>query len=261
MASAPQPWTAGRRITSRDDVTRVLADLNAKAQTRTSTTALAHAVVPADDVTIAPDASRLLPAITELHQLLPWPGGLRRGATLAAVGSTSMVLALLAGAMSDGAWGAVVGMPELGLLAAGQDYRINLAQLALVPEPGPDWSVVVSALIDGVDIIVVNVPAPVPAGTVRALAARARQKGAVLIPTTPWAGSDLIIEATDRTWTGLGKGRGRLRQQQLTIRVAGRGRAAQTRTSTVTLPPRSRSGEPDWFSQNPVPVITGDYRA
>lgn len=113
-----------------------------------------------------------------------------------------------------------------------------------------------SALIDGLDIIVVEVPSPVAEGTVRALAARARQKGAVLVPTTAWPGSDLVIEVTDRTWTGLGAGRGRLRRQELTLRAAGRGRSAQPRTATVTLPPPSLTGpEPDRRIPPPPPLV------
>ncbi|MBN9375180.1 MAG: pseudouridine-5'-phosphate glycosidase, partial [Cellulomonas sp.] len=45
------------------------------------------------------------------------PEGLRRGGTTAVTGSTSLVLALLAHACAHGAWVAVVGRPDLGVLA------------------------------------------------------------------------------------------------------------------------------------------------
>ena len=79
--------------------------------------------------------------------LLPWPGGIRRGATVAAVGSTSLIMVLLATVMAAGSWASVVGMPAFGALAAAE-VGVPLERLALVPDPGPDWPAVVSALID-----------------------------------------------------------------------------------------------------------------
>lgn len=248
-------WSGNARISSSDDVRRVLAEVNQAGLGRNVTALAPQLVQPAAETELAEDLSRVLPVLPELAGgLLPWPGGIRRGATVAAVGSVSLLLALLAGAMRQGSWAAVVGLPTFGALAAGQDYGIDLSRLALVPAPGPDWPTVVSALIDGVDIVVVAVPSLVAEGTVRALAARARQKGVVLIPTAAWPGSDLVIEVTGRTWTGLGDGRGRLRRQELALRAAGRGRAARPRTVTITLPPPSITGPgPDLRIPPPPP--------
>jgi hypothetical protein len=51
-----------------------------------------------------------------------------------------------------------------------------------VPDPGPDWPTVVSALIDGMGLVVVNAAAEDRA--VRSLQARARECGCVLYRTT-----------------------------------------------------------------------------
>jgi hypothetical protein len=220
----------------------LLAEVNNAGLGRDTTALAPQLVRPASATQLVADLSRVLPVLPELAGLLPWPAGIRRGATLSAVGSTSLLLALLAGGMRQGAWAAVVGLPHLGMLAAGQDFGIDPGRLALVPAPGPDWPSVVSALIDGVDIAAVAAPAPVAEGTVRALAARARQKSTVLVPTAAWPGSDVVIEVTGRRWAGLGKGRGRLRRQELSLRAVGRGRAAQARTATAFMPPPSIAG-------------------
>ena len=83
-----QPWTSAVR--SRDDVQLLIDDVNRRGLARATVTALAEAVRPADDTTPTPDASRLLPAPEALHGLLPWPGGLRKGATVAVTGSRSI---------------------------------------------------------------------------------------------------------------------------------------------------------------------------
>ena len=83
---------------------------------------------------------RILPVLPELRGLFP-AGGLRRGSTVLVGGSTSLLLSLLTSASSAGSWCAVVGMPDLGLVAAAE-FGIALGRLALVPDPGPDWPAV-----------------------------------------------------------------------------------------------------------------------
>jgi hypothetical protein len=180
---------------------------------------------------------RLVPVSPELRPLLPG-GGLRRGSTVAVTpGASSLVLALLAGASAAGAWSAVVGMPGLGLLAAAQ-AGVELERLALVPDPGPEWTVVVAALLDGVDVVVVAPPGPVPARVASRLAARARQRGSVLLPYGGWEGAALTLTAESGQWEGLGAGRGRLRCRELIITARGRGAAGRPRRVRVRLPDR-----------------------
>ncbi len=193
---------------------------------------------------------RLLPVLPELRPLLPG-GGLRRGATIAVgagplirstgrgrpAGGTSLLLALLAGASRAGSWCAIVGVPTLGALAAAE-AGIDLARLALVPEPGPEWPTVVAALLDGVDVVVAAAPGLVPATVARRLAARARQRGSVLMPYGGrWEGADLLVEAVRGGWRGLGQGRGRLRGRELVISARGRGGAARPVQARIWLPP------------------------
>lgn len=178
---------------------------------------------------------RLLPVGAELRCLFP-AGGLRRGSTVAVTpGTSSLVLALLAGASASGAWASVVGMPGLGLLAAAQ-AGVALPRLGLVPYPGPEWPAVVAALLDGVDVVVVATPGPVTGRVASRLSARARQRGTVLMPYGWWEGADLTLTADRGVWEGLGAGRGRLRRRELTITTGGRGAAGRPRSVRVQLP-------------------------
>lgn len=211
-------------------------------------------------------SQRVLPVLPELRGLLPG-GGLRRGTTVgittrgittrgaatrgaatrvtatrgavreeASACTTSLLLALLVEASRAGSWCAVVGLPALGVAAAAE-LGVALERLALVPDPGPDWPAVVAALLDGFDIVAAatgpGVVSPPLAGR---LAARARQRGAVLVPCGPWPSSDLTLTATDAVWHGVEAGRGRLRGRRLTVVARGRGAATAPRSTQLWLP-------------------------
>ncbi|WBB80003.1 hypothetical protein O7606_00930 [Micromonospora sp. WMMD882] len=202
--------------------------------------ALAGLVRPAS----APDPAgvdRVLPVRSELTGLLPHRG-LRRGSTISVAtgrprrgGGTSLMLALLAEASRAGSWCAVVGVPTFGAGAAAE-AGLALDRLALVPHPGPEWATVVAALIDGVDVVVVAVPGTVSASVASRLAARARQRGCVLVPYGRWAGADVTLQVVRGAWEGLGPGRGRLRRREVTVSARGRGAAARPKEVTVWLP-------------------------
>jgi hypothetical protein len=124
------------------------------------------------------------PNAAELGSLLP-SGGLRRGSTVVVRGSTALLFALLAVTTAAGSWAAVVGMPELGLLAA-VEFGVVLHRLALVPQPGAELGAVVAALLDGVDLVVVATDGITllrsrGANLARRLSARAGHGGAVLL--------------------------------------------------------------------------------
>jgi hypothetical protein len=176
----------------------------------------------------------LLPVPAPLAPLFP-AGGLRRGSALAVVGSTSLLIAMLAAVSADGAWCAVVGLPTLGLLAAAE-AGVAVDRLALVPDPGPDLAGVVGALVDGVDLVVVGDPAGLAPAQVRRLTARARQRGAVLIGLGGWPGADLRLSLRDAIWSGAGAGEGYLRQRRVTVLAEGRGGANRPRRVVVLLP-------------------------
>jgi hypothetical protein len=169
---------------------------------------------------------RLLPVVPALQPLLPGRG-LRRGSTVAVGRSAALALALVAGASAAGSWVAAVGLPDLGMVAAAE-VGIALERLALVPAPGARaWPAVVAALLDAVDVVLVRSPAGLPAGHARRLAARARERGAVLVPLGGWS-------AAPDLW--LGQGHGRLEARRVEVVAGGRGAAARERRAALWLP-------------------------
>jgi hypothetical protein len=200
----------------------------------------------------------LLPVSGALAGLLPW-GGLRRGSTVSVHGSTALLLALVAQASRAGSWCALVGLPGVGVAAA-HEAGLDLARTALVPRPGPRPATVVAALVDGVDVVVLGGASAWRAGDRQRLAARVRQKGAVLVPVGAWPGADVELHATGGTWSGLlGDGAGRLRSRQVHLRCAARGRARDLR-SDVLLPAPDGGCAPaldDGFEAELAPARTG----
>lgn len=257
MGPTPGPrvgtWSGAGRVDGVEDVARVIRSVNERVGRRTSMAGvLAPAVTRGDEA--GPAMAGVLPAPAELADILP-RRGLRRGSTVGVLGSTSLLLALVAGTMRAGGWAAVVGLPTLSPIAA-DEYGIDLARLALIPDPGTEWTAVVAALVDGLDTVVVHTPGPVADRTARILTSRARHRGAVLLTTRDWPGADLTLHATEDTWTGLGQGRGRLRGHAAVVTARGRGGAARPRTTRCPLPPPSLAGDalpkPDGAHLRPI---------
>ncbi|WP_205710888.1 hypothetical protein [Isoptericola sp. BMS4] len=207
--------------------------------------ALAHPAGPAagraaggDPAHVAPGAgSRHGPAWSvhpDLSALLP-DGGVARGSTLAVRGSASLLLALLAAPSAAGAWTAFVGAPAVGMLAA-HDAGMALARTALVPRPGPDAPAVVAALLDGMDLVVVGPQATLTGADRRRLGARARERGAVLVPLGTWPGAHVALDARGGTWAGIDHGAGWLRRRTLSVLRTGRGAAARPVEIDVVVP-------------------------
>jgi hypothetical protein len=225
-------WSGNGLISSRADIKAAIQRATQAAIQRGNLALLPEPVTTGTDA--VPDTTGLLPADPQLAPLLPWRG-LKRGTTITAAGSTSLLMLLLAGAMrGTGSWAAIVGMPQIGWIAAAE-LGMDMDRVAVIPEPGPDWPTITAALLDGVDMVVVQPPADTTASVATALAARARLKGAVLLTTRTWPGADLALEATERRWHGLQTGRGRLRYCELAVRAAGRGRAVRAKTATLQL--------------------------
>jgi hypothetical protein len=132
---------------------------------------------------------------------------------------------------------AAVGLPDLGIVAAAET-GIDLERLALVPSPGARaWPAVVAAFLDAVDVVLVRSPPRLPAGQARRLMARARERGAVLVPLGPWSEpADLRLAVTASAWLGLGQGHGHLRARKAEVTIAGRGPAARERRFLLWLP-------------------------
>ena len=181
-------------------------------------------------------SERLLPVLPALRPLVPGQG-LRRGTTVAVTRSAALALALVAGASAAGSWVAAVGLPDLGIVAAAET-GIALERLALVPAPGARaWPTVVAALLDAVDVVLVRAPAGLPGAQARRLAARARERGAVLVPLGAWSEpADLRLAVTSSAWQGLGQGHGRLQARQVEVVATGRGAATRERRAHLWLP-------------------------
>ena len=200
-----------------------------------------------------------LPVIDALAGVLP--DGLNKASTVTVEGGMSLVLALLAGPSAAGLWGAVVGVPEIGL-TAGRELGVDLDRLVLIPHPeGDTWATVVAALADAIDVVVVRPPRPMRGNDARRLAARVRQRGSVLVCLGEWEGADLRLTVTDHRWEGIGSGHGRLRWHAMTVRTGGRGAAAIPRTEEVWLHSptslQSPTSIPDQPLQKPSPLPRG----
>ncbi|HEY6534026.1 MAG TPA: hypothetical protein VIY72_17080 [Acidimicrobiales bacterium] len=188
-----------------------------------------------------------LPLVPVLQPLLP-DGALARGSSVAVggTGATSLALNLAAGPSHAGSWVVVVGLAELGLAAAAE-AGLDLRRLALIDPPGDaSWSGVVAALVGGIDVIVVDGRAPLTPSEGRRLAARARERGSVLVPVTPgsvptgrrrgaWP-ADVTLTVTSGRWDGLGVGHGHLRRRLVRVETEGRGRASRPRELDLWLP-------------------------
>jgi hypothetical protein len=188
---------------------------------------------------------RVLPLVPALAAMFP-AAGLRRGATVVveasagAQGAVSLGLALVAAASATGSWCAVVGVPDLGLLAAAE-LGARLEHLPLVPHLDPaQWVTVVGALLDTMDLVIARPPAHLRVGDARRLTARARERSSTLIPLLPgkaWSdGADVRLTVTGSRWEGPGAGDGHLASRQLAVTLGGRGSAARPREVLLWLP-------------------------
>jgi hypothetical protein len=179
----------------------------------------------------------VLPVTPALSTLLP--DGLRRGTTVAVGGSTSLALALVAGPVAAGSWVAAVGVSSLGLAAA-HELGVDLAHLVLVADPPQQqWATVVATLVDGLDVVLVRAGHRPGATDARRLAARARERGSVLVllgerswPEAP----DLRLTVTQSRWEGLGDGHGHLRSRHVVVEAEGRRAHARPRRAELLLP-------------------------
>jgi hypothetical protein len=132
-------------------------------------------------------------------------GGVRRGTVVAVDGDPGA-----------GATGIAFELAEAG---------IELDRFAVVRRvPPARWAAVVAALLDGISVVLTEVPAHARADDARQLLARARERGVVLVAMGPWpAEAALRLRATGSEWRGLGAGEGVLAQGDRRVHVDGRG--------------------------------------
>ena len=197
---------------------------------------------------------QVLPVGAPFHELLPW-GGLRRGATIGAA-TRALGFALIAQATQAGSWAAMVGVPSAGLAAAAE-LGVVLDRLAVVATPPVDMAAtVVAALVDAVDVVIIGTALALRPADARRLAARVRERGAVLVPVgdDAWPeGFDARFRVGRSEWVGLEQGHGALSGHLVEIEMEGRRAAARPRQAWCWL-----QGGPGlrWTGREDVPVDT-----
>jgi hypothetical protein len=180
------------------------------------------------DTPIGPSADALpeQPVPGALPRLLP------RGTVAVLSGARSLMLRMVAAATAEGGHAAIVGQPDVGLLAA-VEMGADLSRIAVIPRPGSDPVEVAAVLLDGLDLVVLALAGrSVPMSRARAVTARARQKGCTLLVTGgDWQGASVRLDARVCGYEMVGAGGG--------TGIPGRGRIGRVRLDT-----RARSRTP-----------------
>lgn len=150
------------------------------------------ATVPADD--LLPDSESQLALPPWLADLLPAP--VPRGTVAVLSGARSLLLSVVAAVTAAGGNAAIVGQPDIGLLAAAE-MGADLSRLAVIPDPGTDPVEVAAVLVDGMDLVVLGLGGRrVPPTRARAVVVRARNKGCTLLVTGgDWQGAPTRLAA------------------------------------------------------------------
>ncbi|MGV0834266.1 hypothetical protein [Mycolicibacterium thermoresistibile] len=178
---------------------------------------------------VLPAAESLLPVPES--QAEQSPGALPRGSVAVLSGARSLLLSMVAAVTAAGGHAAIVGQPDVGLLAA-VEMGADLSRLALIPDPGADPVEVAAVLMDGMDLVALGLGGrSVPPTRARAVVARARQKGCTLLVTDgDWPAPSARLEARVCGYDLTGAGRdapipgcGRISRVRLATRARGRG--------------------------------------
>ncbi|MHA7986417.1 hypothetical protein ACX9R5_11470 [Rathayibacter sp. CAU 1779] len=179
-------------------------------------------------------------------------GGLGPAGAALTSGSTSLLMALLAGPSADGAWCAVVGMPGFSAEAAARS-GVDLERLVLVPHPGDRWFSVTAALADAVSVVVTSPRSRVGDAEAARLAARLRQRGAVLLVCGPWPRVDATVGVASSAWSGVGEGHGYLAARELTVTAESRSWGRERRATLLLTPDgRLQDAAPATKAQHPA---------
>ncbi|MGH9045998.1 MAG: hypothetical protein ACRDVW_01655 [Acidimicrobiales bacterium] len=202
-------------------------------------------------------SERMLAVGAPLAHLLPG-AGLRRGSLVgvSGPGGSTLLFSLLAEPLGQGSWAGVVGLPDLGLEAAAQ-MGVDLARIALVPDPGPNWSAIAAVLLDAMDLVVLRPSGHCRPADAHRLAARARERGSVLLVVrggSPWPERpDVELTAEATGWEGLGAGSGTLLRRPGRIVVSGRRAAGREGSLPCWLPGPDGRLTPRRSREEPLP--------
>ncbi|MBU6216841.1 MAG: hypothetical protein KGR17_09575 [Acidobacteria bacterium] len=189
---------------------------------------------------------RTLEVDPPVRELLPL-GALQRGTTVwvgGGAGATSLAMAVVAGPSRCGSWVGCVSVSSLGWAAAAE-LGVDLSRVAVVRADGPDWATVAATLVDGFDVVLCGPDHRPGRREVARLAARARERGAVVVAlddapdARAWPGVDLRLHVDARTsgrWDGAGRGWGALRSRAITVVASGRHGVDRSRRVELLLP-------------------------
>jgi hypothetical protein len=183
-------------------------------------------------VTLARDRV-LTPSGALAHAL---PDGVTRGATVVVdgrvgAGATSLAFELAAAATAAGEWAAAIDLDGTFGAEAAAAAGVVLERFAVVARvPRERWATVAAALLDGISVVIAEVPRYLSMADARRLVARAREREAVLVPIGQWPGdAALRLTAADGQWHGLTPGAGLLRERARAVRVDAHGDAVLAR--------------------------------
>ena len=173
---------------------------------------------------LLPESETKLPIPELLADVLP--DTLPRGTVAVLSGARSLPLSMVAAVTAAGGNAAIVGQPDIGLLAA-VEMGADLSRLAVIPDPGADPVEVAAVLMDGMDLVVLALGGrSVPQTRARAVVARAHQKGCTLLITDgDWQGASVRLEARVCGYetTASEPGFGRISKVRLDVCARGRG--------------------------------------
>lgn len=214
---------------------------------------------------VSPASSRLVPVLEPLRRLFP-DAAMRRGSTVVVagapgLGATTLALSLLAAASARGSWCAAIGLTDPGVVAMAE-LGVDLRRVVFVPTPEARWAEAVGELLGGVDVVTVRLPGRTPLTAARRLAARARERQAVMVVlgTRPgdWPlGPDLVLRVRSAEWCGPDGGHGHLRGRRVEVEASGRGPAARPTSHLLWLPAAEGAAADDRAAQ----VAAADDRA
>lgn len=186
------------------------------------------------------------PVLAPLFGVAPGEPGLVRGHTVVCSGSAAMscALAVMAAPTRAGSWAGVVGLPSVGVAAAAElgvelSRTIFVADTSTSSKTSSDMAAILSALIDGVEVLVLSrrVVAAVSDGVMRKLHTRMQSRGSVLVLVgDPGSiSADVRVNASTVMWEGVGAGNGHLQRRRVNIELDARRRGRPTRAD-VWLP-------------------------
>lgn len=207
---------------------------------------------------------RTLPVVDPLVPL--FPDGLPRGVTVTVGGTAarSFAFALTAATLGAGSWLAVLGLGNPGWRAVAE-LGVPTERTLHIDTGGRDTggrdtggrdTDALAAALDGFDLVLVGSRIRSGSAVERRLAARARERGTVVIAlhertahegtvwsdrrppgTGPFAAvADLRVWSRTDEWTGLGAGTGRLRGRSVEVLVEGKRLPGRRRTTRLWLP-------------------------